>query len=77
MKGNINMSKVKSKSMCGACYSCVYRGTIPGDAHSKCTNKNANVTGVEHGIRSGWFMWPFNFDPVWLISCDGYKEKIV
>lgn len=28
-----------------------------------------------HGVKSGWFMWPFNFDPVWLENCDGFKEK--
>ena len=34
-----------------------------------------SVTGNEHGIRNGWFAWPFNFDPVWLDACDGFKEK--
>ena len=34
-----------------------------------------NVHGSEHGIRNGWFMWPINFDPVWLVSCDGYQPK--
>jgi len=35
------------------------------------------VTGNEHGIRMGWFFWPVNFDPTWLVSCDGFalKEK--
>lgn len=28
-----------------------------------------------HGVRSGWFMWPANFDPVWLENCDGFKVK--
>jgi hypothetical protein len=69
------MAKVKSKTMCGACYSCIHRGTILGDAHSRCANKSAKVKGHEIGIRGEWFMWPFNFDPVWLISCDGYQER--
>ncbi len=34
-----------------------------------------NIKGNAHGIRSGWFMWPVNFDPVWLESCDGFKKK--
>ena len=34
-----------------------------------------NVKGNPHGIRSGWFNWPFNFDPVWLESCDGFGAK--
>lgn len=34
-----------------------------------------NVKGNEHGIKNGWFNWPFNFDPTWLIKCDGFIEK--
>lgn len=30
-----------------------------------------------HGVRMGWFNWPYNFDPVWLDHCDGFEEKIV
>ena len=37
--------------------------------------KLLNISGDEHGKKSGWFNWPVNFDPVWLISCDGYKDK--
>ena len=56
------------------CYECKFRGTIPGDAHSSCSNRKANVEGNNYGIRSGWFLWPFNFDPVWLESCDGFEK---
>lgn len=31
------------------------------------------VTGDPHGIQMGWFMWPANFDPTWLKSCDGFE----
>lgn len=34
-----------------------------------------NVTGNPHGIRNGWFIWPLNFDPVWLETCDGFEER--
>lgn len=34
-----------------------------------------NVEGDPHGIRNGWFVWPLNFDPVWLRRCDGYEPK--
>ena len=34
-----------------------------------------NISGDFHGIRNGWFNWPYNFDPVWLLTCDGFKEK--
>jgi len=28
-----------------------------------------------HGIRNGWFNWPYNFDPTWLTNCNGFKKK--
>ena len=34
-----------------------------------------HIRGNDHGIRSGWFMWPVNFDPVWLENCDGYVKR--
>lgn len=36
---------------------------------------NLNVTGNPHGIKSGWFVWPLNFDPVWLETCNGFEPK--
>lgn len=33
------------------------------------------VKGNSHGISSGWFNHPFNFDPVWLEECTGFKKK--
>jgi hypothetical protein len=57
------------------CYECKHRRRVPGDAHSSCANPNAEVTGRELGIRKGWFFHPFNFDPVWLLSCTGFEAK--
>jgi hypothetical protein len=37
-------------------------------------NATVNVVGDPHGIAHGWFAWPFNFDPVWLVSCDGFEK---
>jgi hypothetical protein len=34
-----------------------------------------NIKADPHGVRNGWFMWPVNFDPVWLLNCDGFEEK--
>lgn len=33
-----------------------------------------NVRGDPHGIKNGWFAWPFNFDPIWLLECDGFEK---
>jgi hypothetical protein len=82
------------------CYGCIYRGDVPGDAHSTClhpaTGMNGDmmdglvnmisgktteaaiklgIKGDAHGIRNMWFLWPANFDPVWLESCLGFKAK--
>ena len=57
------------------CYKCVHRLDLVGDTHSRCNNSQAKVNGHPHGIRSGWFMWPINFDPTWLVSCDGFSDK--
>ena len=31
-----------------------------------------HIDAVPHGLTSGWFAWPLNFDPVWLLNCDGH-----
>lgn len=33
------------------------------------------VKGHEAGIRGGWFGWPMNFDPTWLLECTGFIAK--
>ena len=64
------MSEIKPN-----CYKCIHRLTIPGDCHSRCNNFEAKVKGNIHGIKNGWFSWPFNFDPIWLESCDGFSDN--
>lgn len=48
-------------------------GRVSLPAHSAM--KDLNITARQHGIDKGWFIWPFNFDPVWLETCDGFAEK--
>jgi hypothetical protein len=57
------------------CYSCEHRKDAPFSAHSQCANMRSKVTGSQHGVDHGWFMWPFNFDPIWLQTCTGYQGK--
>lgn len=57
------------------CYDCAHRRDLPGSAHSRCNKFDANVEGDAHGIRKGWFSWPLNFDPTWLVSCDGFSTS--
>lgn len=58
-----------------SCYECKHRADLIYNAHSKCTNQYAQVTGSAHGIAHGWFNHPYNFDPTWLLTCDGFKPK--
>ena len=37
--------------------------------------KEMGVKGHPTGIRNSWFLWPVNFDPVWLVSCDCFEER--
>jgi hypothetical protein len=79
---------VKSNPAEPLCYSCKFRREIPGDAHSECANpligevnygvkEKLNISASPHGIRMGWFAWPYNFDPVWLENCDGYEARVL
>jgi len=38
-------------------------------------SKKLGIKGHSTGIKRGWFMWPANFDPIWLLECNGYSEK--
>lgn len=34
-----------------------------------------NITAHIHGVRNGWFAWPYDFDDTWLRNCDGFSAK--
>lgn len=36
-------------------------------------NRSIGIKGNPHGIKNGWFYWPFNFDPLWLEECNGFE----
>lgn len=58
------------------CWNCQHKRSVPGDCHISCAKFDAKVEGSPHGIKNGWFYWPFNFDPIWLKSCDSFEEKV-
>lgn len=35
----------------------------------------SNIQGKLHGVRSGWFNWPLDFDPVWVEKCNYFEKK--
>jgi len=57
------------------CYNCKYKRNIPGDAHVSCVNHDPKVKGDAHGIESGWFFYPLNFDPIWGSGCTNFEAK--
>jgi hypothetical protein len=34
-----------------------------------------HIEAVPHGVARGWFLWPVNFDPTWLVRCDGFTPR--
>ena len=73
--------KVSVKNNCYECkhncYECKHRRNIPGTAHISCANPDPAMTGHPHGIRFGWFSYPFCFDPVWVAKiCDNFMERV-
>jgi len=53
------------------CNGCAYRDEIPGDAHIKClyawgkSNHKPPVNQSDNPRVQRWFIFPFNYDPVW------------
>lgn len=39
------------------------------------TADKLNIECNPHGLMNGWFNWPYNFDPVWLVRCDGFTKQ--
>ena len=39
------------------------------------TASKFGIKANAHGIRSGWFNWPWNFDPVWLDACEKFDTR--
>ena len=62
------------RRMMNECYNCRHKREVPGNCHIQCAKPDANMTGNEHGIREGWFMYPILFDPTWKTKmCDNFE----
>jgi hypothetical protein len=60
-----------------SCYECINKIDIPGDAHIGCNNPDPTMTGHPIGIERRWFLYPFNFDPIWMTKkCANFKKVI-
>lgn len=49
------------------CEGCAYRESIPGDVHIRCVFlwKPAEVLVAPNLRTARWFLFPFNYDPLW------------
>ncbi len=45
------------------------------DGRAMKAAQELEIRAEPHGIKSGWFMWPANFDPVWLNNCNGFEQE--
>ena len=58
------------------CHFCKYNGGLPGNSHIQCKMPDINMTGDEYGIKKGYFLYPFLFDPIWKTKmCDNFEKK--
>lgn len=39
------------------------------------TAANMGITINAHGLGHGWANWPWNFDPIWIDTCNCFEEK--
>lgn len=70
------MSKEKKLDKQTECWDCKHKREIAGDAYISCAKPDPRMTGDPYGIRSGWFSYPFNFDPVWKEKkCSNFEPK--
>ena len=64
------------------CWTCGYVGSVPGSAHARCKfdwekAKKRMPEGSVHGIRNGWWAFPLNYDPVWMVGeCQEWAKEI-
>jgi hypothetical protein len=68
------------------CHNCVNSrsNSFVNSAHIHCSlywsvfkkYKSSHPKGAEHAKENGWWDFPYDFDPLWMIEeCRGYEEK--
>ena len=64
------------RTITNECYSCVSLRRVPGNCHILCNNPDPDIRGDAHGIKNGWFFYPFLYDPTWKLNfCNNYQQK--
>ncbi len=67
------------------CYGCGYKKEIRGDCHISCLfdwGRMSYKSGIHppkgnaHGIMNGWYNFPYQYDPVWMIEeCPAFSKE--
>ena len=71
-----NEKKVSAGEATKECYDCKNKQSVPGNCHIHCNKPDPNMTGNQHGIDKGWFMYPVLFDPAWKTKmCVNFEKK--
>ena len=66
---------MEDRNMHNECLLCVNKREVPGNAHIACANPDPEMTGNDHGIKNGWFIYPVLFDPTWKTKdCANFKH---
>lgn len=70
-----NLGNVTKDPLAGmmAIFASVGRVSPQMDIHA--ISKEFEIKANIHGIRNGWFNWPWNFDPIWLENCNAFTLK--
>jgi len=54
----------------------VLAALIRGDSMiSQEAREELNIKLHERGVKMGWAWWPLNFDPVWVLNCEGFQAS--
>lgn len=83
-KKPVEFASVRDKARCSVC---VYKRSIPGNAHIQCAYNwirglekrlvNILPLGNAYGIGEGLYMFPVLYDPVWqIIKCQAFSTVI-
>lgn len=58
------------------CSNCKHKRRVPGNAHIACAKPDPAMKGDAHGIKNGWWYYPFLFDPVWNLTLCANHEPV-
>ena len=60
------------------CDGCIHLRNLHKDkgVYRGCNNIHAHITSDTLEIPKTWFFWPMDFNPKWIISCDGFSNNL-